>query len=71
MKEQSVGLSNALYVFCAPGGGFICKRNDVQKPPAKSTKFRSFSKSGQIVLFIVFTRPRVCSVYVTLSEQVD
>lgn len=70
-KEQSVDFFTALYMFCASGDGFMCKRNNVQKFPAKSTKFHSSRKSDQIVLLIVFTRPRVCSVHVTHSEQAD
>jgi hypothetical protein len=44
--KQSIVIFIGLCVPCASGDGFMSKRNNVQKLVAKSTKFRSSSKSG-------------------------
>jgi len=49
--KQSVVIFIGLCVPCASGDGFMSKRNNVQKLVAKSTKFRSSSKSGHTAFY--------------------
>jgi hypothetical protein len=57
VKHSSVHMKQSIVIFiglcvpCASGDGFMSKRNNVQKLVAKSTKFRSSSKSGHTTFY--------------------